>query len=218
MAQPVVKSYFDPISPYFWLASKDLGRIEAAGCTLEFEPVLFAGLLKAHGQKGPAEIPAKREHTFRDVMRLAAAQGLAFTGPPGHPFNPLLALRMSTAIAQPAARKRFALAMADACWEGGKDLSDAAVLVALAEACDLDGAALLQAAAEPAVKQALADATERAIGCGVFGVPTFEVDGELFWGGDRIDTLLSHLAGNRIDEAVLRDFLGRPALAQRRTT
>lgn len=215
MAQPVVKCYFDPISPFFWLASKEFGRIEAAGCAVELEPVLFAGLLKAHGQKGPAEIPAKREHTFRDVMRLAAERGWRFKGPPGHPFNPLLALRMSVAIAQPAARKRFALAMADACWERGRDLSDARVLTALADECGLDGQALALAAATPAVKQALAEATARAIAIGVFGVPTFAYQGELFWGGDRIASLLWHAAGNRIDEAALKDFLDRPALAQR---
>jgi 2-hydroxychromene-2-carboxylate isomerase len=210
-----VRFYFDPISPFAWLASKEIGRIEAAGCALEFVPVLFAGLLKAHGQKGPAEIPAKRVHTFRDVMRLAAEKGLRFAGPPGHPFNPLQALRMCTAIEDRAARRRFALSMFTACWEDGKDLSDGTVLVALADACGLDGAALALAATEPAIKRALIAATDQAIAAGVFGVPTFEFDGEFFWGGDRITSLLWRVAGNRIDEAVLDAFLARPALAQR---
>jgi 2-hydroxychromene-2-carboxylate isomerase len=211
-----VTCYFDPISPFAWLATKEIGRIEAAGCTVEFVPVLFAAMLNAHGQKGPAEIPAKRVHTFRDVMRLAAAKGLPFVGPPGHPFNPLPALRISTAIADAAARKRFVVAMYAACWERGADVSDMAVLAGLADECCLDGRALAQAAVSPEVKQALAAATEQAITAGVFGVPTFAFEGEFFWGADRIDSLLWRLAGNGIDEAALQAFLDRPALAQRR--
>jgi 2-hydroxychromene-2-carboxylate isomerase len=211
-----VTCYFDPISPFAWLATKEIGRIEAAGCTVEFVPVLFAAMLNAHGQKGPAEIPAKRVHTFRDVMRLAAAKGLPFVGPPGHPFNPLPALRISTAIADAAARKRFVVAMYAACWERGADVSDMAVLAGLADQCGLDGGALAQAAVSPEVKQALAAATEQAITAGVFGVPTFAFEGEFFWGADRIDSLLWRLAGNSIDEGALQAFLERPALAQRR--
>jgi 2-hydroxychromene-2-carboxylate isomerase len=211
-----VTCYFDPISPFAWLATKEIGRIEAADCTVEFVPVLFAAMLNAHGQKGPAEIPAKRVHTFRDVMRLAAAKRLRFTGPPGHPFNPLPALRMSTAIADAAARKRFVVAMYAACWERGADVSDLAVLAGLADECGLDGKALVAAATTPEVKQALAGATERAIAAGAFGVPTFEYEGELFWGADRVDSLLWRLEGNRIDEGALQAFLDRPALAQRK--
>ncbi|CAN7302162.1 2-hydroxychromene-2-carboxylate isomerase [Pseudoduganella sp. LjRoot289] len=211
-----VKCYFDPISPFAWLATKDIARIEAAGCTVEFVPVLFAAMLNAHGQKGPAEIPAKRVHTFRDVMRLAAERGLHFAGPPGHPFNPLPALRISTAIGDAAARKRFVAAMYAACWERGADVSDMDVLSGLADECGLDGKALAQAATTAEVKQALAVATEQAIAAGIFGVPTFEFEGELFWGADRIDSLLWRVAGKRIDEAVLQAFLERPALAQRK--
>ena len=78
----IVTFFFDPVSPYAWLASKELRRIEAAGLTVNAQPVLFAGLLNAHGSKGPAEIPAKRLYTFRDVVRIAAQRGLTFRGPP----------------------------------------------------------------------------------------------------------------------------------------
>lgn len=215
-ASPTVKFYFDPISPFAWLATKDISCIEATGCRVEFEPILFAALLKAHGQKGPAEIPAKRVHTFRDVMRLAAEMGLRFVGPPGHPFNPLMALRMATAIADQEERKRFVVAMYAACWERGKDVSHTDVLIVLANECGLDGEALAVAAGSPEIKQQLANATEKAIGDGIFGVPTFEFEGDCFWGADRIDSLLWRIAGNRIDEAVLEDFLSKPPLATRK--
>jgi 2-hydroxychromene-2-carboxylate isomerase len=211
--------YFDPVSPYAWLAARDLERVErAAGGQVAVVPVLFAGLLNAHGSLGPAEIPAKRRYLFRDVMREAARRGLAFAGPPGHPFNPLPALRMCTAAAGDADRRALALAFMAGCWERGEDLMDEAALVRLADDAGLDGAALLAAAHTPAVKAALADTTARAVADGVFGVPTFHIEGdaELFWGGDRIDALLWRLEGNRIDEAALQAFLERAPLAQRK--
>jgi 2-hydroxychromene-2-carboxylate isomerase len=213
---PVVRFFFDPISPYVWLSAGSIERIEAAGAQVVFEPVLFAGMLHAHGHKGPAEIEAKRAYTFRDVMRQAARQGLAFSGPPGHPFNPLTALRMCLAIASQPDRRRFALGLFSACWERGEDISDARVLVRLTRECDLDGEALLAAAGQPEIKQRLAADTERAIADGVFGVPTFRYRDELFWGGDRVDALLWSLQGNGIDEERLAEFLARAPLAQRK--
>ncbi len=212
---PLVTFYFDPISPYVWLAGKEIARIEAAGCAVHVEPVLIAALLNAFDIKGPAEIPVKRVHTFRDVMRLAAARGLEFRGPPGHPFNSLLALRMSLTLEQ-AERRCFALALSEACWERGLDLSDPAVLIEIARGCGLDGDAMAERAGRADIKQALKDSTGRAIAAGVFGLPTFALDGALFWGADRVDSLLWHVAGHRIDEAALNAFLRRPALAQRK--
>jgi 2-hydroxychromene-2-carboxylate isomerase len=215
-AQPVVTLYADPISPYVWLnAPSAIARIEAAGAQVRLQPVLFAGMLNAHGHKGPAEIPAKRAYTFRDVMRQAARQGLPFTGPPGHPFNPLLALRMCTAVASERERRRLMLALLSACWERGEDISDPGTAARIASACDLDGPALVSAAKQPQVKQQLAAATGQAIKDGVFGVPTFRLGDELFWGGDRLDALLWRLEGNGIDEARLSAFLARAPLAQR---
>ncbi|MDL2358216.1 MAG: 2-hydroxychromene-2-carboxylate isomerase [Pseudomonadota bacterium] len=213
---PVVTFYFDPVSPYAWLAANALERIEAAGAQIAFQPVLFAALLNAHGNIGPAEVPAKRAYIFRDVMREAARAGLAFKGPPGHPFNPLQALRMCVTLTSQDDRRRFALAVMRGCWEGGADVSDAAVLVKLATNCGLDGTAMRAAAQQDAVKAQLAADTDQAIAGGVFGVPTFRVGDELFWGGDRIDALIAHLQGQRIDERALADFLAQAPLAQRR--
>jgi 2-hydroxychromene-2-carboxylate isomerase len=211
-----IRCYADPISPYAWLALTDLARIEAAGARVVLVPVLFAGLLNAHGNIGPAEVEAKRRYLFRDVMREAARRGLSFAGPPGHPFNPLTALRMCTAVADDAHRRALFISFLRATWERGENLMDETTLIRLADDAGLDGAALAAAAQSPVVKQALADATARAAADGVFGVPTFQVEGELFWGADRIDALLWRLQGNGIDEDALREFVGREPLAQRK--
>jgi 2-hydroxychromene-2-carboxylate isomerase len=216
-AVSTVRCYADPVSPYAWLALRDLNRIEAAGVRIVMVPVLFAGLLNAHGNVGPAEVDAKRRYLFRDVMREAARRGLSFAGPPGHPFNPLTALRMCTALADDAARRGLLVAYTCATWERGENLMDEATLVRLADQTGLDGTALLAAARTPAVKQVLVDATAQAVADGVFGVPTFRVedDSELFWGADRLDALLWRLRGNGIAEDALREFLDRAPLAQR---
>jgi 2-hydroxychromene-2-carboxylate isomerase len=211
----VVDFYFDPVSPYAWLASAQLGKIEAVGVSIRCQPVLFAGLLNAHGGKGPAEIPAKRAYTFRDVLRNAARLGLPFVGPPTHPFNPLRALRMCIAVEHQAQRKRLALALLDAAWARGEDVADSAVLEKLARGCELDAGALLAATERPEIKQRLIDATREAVEGGVFGVPTFRLGEELFWGSDRIDALLWRLQGNGIDEARLASMLARGASARR---
>jgi len=213
-----VRCYADPVSPYAWLGLRELGRLEAAGARIVVIPVLFAGLLNAHDNIGPAEVPAKRRYLFRDVMREAARRGLPFAGPPGHPFNPLLALRMCTAVADDTARGALLMALTCATWERGADLMDEATLARLADEAGLDGPGLLAAAQAPAVKQALADATAQAVADGVFGVPTFRMggDGELFWGADRIDALLWRMQGHGIDEDALREFVGREPMAQRK--
>ena len=210
-----VRMYVDPISPFVWLATKQIARIEAAGVQVEIVPVLFAAMLNKHGLVGPAEVPAKRLLTFRDVMRHASAQGLEFVGPPGHPFNPLPMLRMATAIGERADRIAFVTAVMAATWEQGLDAQDFGVLARVARDCGLDGEALVAAAGTPEVKAELARATEQSINDGIFGVPSFVYEGELFWGADRIDSLLRRIAGHRIDEGRLQEFRDRPPLASR---
>ncbi len=212
----LIDFWFDPISPFAWLASRQLPRVDAAGVAIVFRPVLFAGLLNAHGTVGPAEVPAKREQTFRDVLRTAQRLGLPLKGPPAHPFNPLRALRMCCALDDDAARRAFGQALMDGAWARGLDLEHEEVLRALAADCGLDGAALLAQAATPAIKQRLADATQAAVAAGIFGVPSFVLEGEIFWGSDRVDALLWRLAGHRTDEARLARLLARPASAVRR--
>jgi 2-hydroxychromene-2-carboxylate isomerase len=211
-----VTFYFDPVSPYSWLAGRQLDRLDRAGLQVEMQPVLFAGLLGAHGQKGPAEIPAKRAYTFRDVMREAAGLGIRVVGPPTHPFNPLQALRMCVAVEDAAARRRLGLALMDAAWARGLDLTAGATLVQVAAENGLDGAALLARAQQPAIKEQLAAQTRAAVAAGIFGVPTFIFEGEIFWGADRIEALLRRAAGTTIDEHALARMLERPASAVRK--
>lgn len=213
-----VEFFFDTVSPYTWLASTRLVELESeTGAAFECVPVLFAGLLNAHGQKGPAELPAKRDYTFRDVMRRAAHERLEFRGPPMHPFNPLKSLRSALTVEDGVKRTRYACALLDAAWSRGEDLTRDDVIRAVAQRVGLNGNRLLAACQDESIKTGLKEMTERAVREGIFGVPTIRVDGELFWGADRLDDLRAKLLGVAppIDENRLASVLERGAAARR---
>jgi 2-hydroxychromene-2-carboxylate isomerase len=178
--------YFDFISPFAYIAFTRLERF-SDGLQLRYHPVLFAALLNHWEQKGPAEIPGKRIWTYRWCTWWAAQQGIAFRLPAVHPFNPLPYLRLAIAAGNtPQVIQRIF----EALWTTGTDPGDPHQFAALAQSLEV-GASLL---ADQAIKDSLKRETEQAIACGVFGVPTFIVDGELFWGADAMEFLEAYLA------------------------
>ena len=186
--------YFDFISPYSYLHLKQFGRI-ARALEIEPVPVLFAGLLKAHENKGPAEIPAKRLHTYRQCVWISHQLGIELRFPPRHPFNPLPYLRL--AVARPPTLQ-WMEAVFDLLWMEGRDPDDEATLHAAANAVGLPDA--LPNIAAPEVKARLADNTAAAVAAGIFGVPTLEVAGERFWGSDSIPMMNAYLDDARLFE------------------
>jgi 2-hydroxychromene-2-carboxylate isomerase len=185
--------YFDFVSPYSYIAFKRLHELPQ-DASVELRPVLFAALLSHHGQKGPAEIAAKRRWTYRWCTWWAQSLGIPFRFPASHPFNPLPQLRL--AIAAGGTHESIGRIF-DSIWTTGAEASDLAAFKALAQALGVPEAQL----SAPEVKDRLRSNTEEAAARGVFGVPTYEVDGELFWGADSVDFLAACLA----DPGVLRN-------------
>lgn len=119
-----VDFYFDYLSPFSYLASLRVREVcAAAGAEVVFRPVLFPALLNHWGQRGPAEIPPKSVHTFKECLRYALARGQRFRAPKLHPFNPLLALRATWAADSEDERQRAAAALYALGWADGGDLS-----------------------------------------------------------------------------------------------
>lgn len=187
---------FDYISPYAYLAWKTVHSVaERNGCEVEPVPILFAALLHAFGHKGPAEIPPKRIYTFKHVVRIAHGLGLPIVPPPAHPFNSLLALRVTSLAMDAATKKRLVDGLFDATWGGGGGVTDPEQVAAIADRAGLDGHAAVKEANESAAKDRLRVETERAIELGIFGVPTITVDDESFWGVDSLPHLDAYLRG-----------------------
>jgi 2-hydroxychromene-2-carboxylate isomerase len=179
---------FDVISPFAYLAWTQFDRLPG-NVRIEFVPVLFAAILQHHGQLGPVEMPSKRRFTYRFVLWRARRLGVPMRMPPAHPFNPLAGLRLILAAGNDA---RAAGTVLNAVFRDGRDLTDPAVIAELAATL---GVADPQAAlADPQVKERLRQNTQWALERGVFGVPTFIVGEELFWGHDAFDMALDYLA------------------------
>jgi 2-hydroxychromene-2-carboxylate isomerase len=165
-------------------------------------PVLFAGLLEANGQLGPAEVRPKARWMWRNNLRKAARLGIEIHPPVSHPFNPLLPLRASSLDLEPEERDSLVSALFAAVWTRQLDVTDPAVLVRLAEEAGVaDAASLPERATAPEIKRRLRRRTDEAIARGVFGVPCFEIPGaddepgEIFWGYDDLPYLEPFLAG-----------------------
>jgi 2-hydroxychromene-2-carboxylate isomerase len=195
--------WFDPISPFAYLAFEHLPQaLEGCSYAVEYRPLLFAGLLAHWGQKGPAEIEPKRAWTFRHVAWWAHEHGIAIDTPAVHPFNPLPLLRLAVACAP---NRRVVEAVMRHVWIGGADAVAPARVAALAQ--------ILAPPRDPAsaeVKNELRAATDEAIARGVFGVPSFDLDGRLFWGVDALPMLRAALLGDAWFDGPAWDAAARP--------
>ena len=200
--------WFDPVSPFAYLAFERLPQVlEGLSVDVRYRPILFAGLLKHWGQKGPAEIEPKRAWTFRHVHWLAQQHGIAMQTPAQHPFNPLGQLRLLLACAPAGGtpNRRACEAVLRHIWVGGRDANDADRMAALTQEL-----APHLAPDDASVKQALKDSTAEALARGVFGVPTIEFDGRLFWGLDALPMLAGCLRGDAWFDGPAWDEEGAP--------
>lgn len=175
-ASPTLRWYFDFISPFSYLHWQKIRGL-ATEEPIERVPILFAAVLNAHGQKGPAEIPGKREFTYRHVLWQARRQGIELRFPPAHPFNPVTALRLSIAAGNtPAAID----AIFNHIWAEGHAADSIEVLAPVMEALGVTADRVVS----ETVKAALRSNTDAALAAGVFGVPTLQIGDALFWGND----------------------------------
>lgn len=170
--------YFDFISPFAYLQWQRV-RVIAQRVPFVFRPILFAGLLQQHGHKGPAEIPGKREFTYRFVQWQADRAGIALRFPPAHPFNPIAALRLCIAAGSTPASID---AIFNHIWRDGCAGDDAETIRPVAASLGIND--LDAVLADARVKAALRDNFSAALEDGVFGVPSIVAEDQIFWGND----------------------------------
>ena len=142
--------------------------------------------------------------------------GLKFRSPPAHPFNPLKPLRVTSAIDDDGLREALAVKLLDAAWSEGRGINSDSVIDEVASSIGLNGQGLLGKAHTVEIKERLRLQTEHAITAGVLGVPSFVVDGEVFWGHDRLGLLKEYLLGRLpTDKAKVDEILSHPRAADR---
>ncbi|HEL3257935.1 TPA: 2-hydroxychromene-2-carboxylate isomerase [Stenotrophomonas maltophilia] len=180
--------YFDLISPYSYLHWQKLKQLPQFA-QIQTVPIAFGAVLHHLGNLGSAEIPAKRRFIYRQLLWTAQAEGTPLRFPPGHPFNPLPALRLCLAA---GASVQAVDVLFDWIWRDGNAADSPDALREPAAQLGIDDVA--SAIADPAVKEQLRRNTEAAISAGVFGVPTLAIDEELFWGNDSHPLMAAVLA------------------------
>ena len=184
--------FLDFISPYAYLAFKALpDALDGLSYAVRYQPVFLGGLLKHSKVLGPAEVPGKREWVYRQAQWLAHSQGVRLEMPTAHPFNPLGLLRLAVASDPQGLPNRYVCeTLFRHVWEGGQDAADTQRLQALS--------AELAPVRDPRsdeVRDQLKAHTDGAIAQGVFGVPSYAVDGKVFWGLDALPMLRDYLNG-----------------------
>lgn len=193
MKLPQITFYLDFISPYTHLAFEKLpDALMGLSYSVTYRPVLLGALLRHHQLLGPAEVPAKRAWTYRHVQWLGQQHEVTLQMPALHPFAPLPLLRLAIACAAGGDPNRYVCeTLLRHVWHGGADANDPGRLQALREQLNPP-----LAPEDEAVKARLRANTDEAIAAGVFGVPSFVVDGRMFWGLDSLPMLRRYLEGD----------------------
>lgn len=206
MTQPVTIDFiFDFGSPNAYLAGQVLPAIaERTGARVNLIPCLLGGIFKATGNQSPATafgaVKGKLAYEGLETRRFVARHGLTrFRGNPHFPVNTLLIMRGLVAARRAGAGEPYLAAVQAAMWEAGEKMDDPEVVRRVLDAAGLDGAALIAATQDPEVKAELIANTEAAVARGVFGIPTFFVGAEMFFGKDRLGQVEEEARAQRAD-------------------
>ena len=202
MTQTVtVEFLFDFGSPNAYFCHKVIPAIEArTGAKFTYVPILLGGLFKLANNRSPAEafagIPNKRAYDMLEIQRFVAKHGLdKYRFNPNFPVNTLKIMRGACAAQKLGCFERYIDMVYAAMWEDQKNMADDAVILETLNAAGLDGASIVATSQEPDVKAALLANTESVHARGAFGSPTFFVNGEIWFGKDRL---------RDVEEAIVR--------------
>jgi len=194
-----VEFFYDYGSPYSYLADTRLADLtERTGATVVYRPMLLGGVFKATGNQSPFVEPveAKRRYFSTELRRAVSGLGVAFEHNPHFPINTLGLMRAAHAAVALDVFDRFHATIYSAFWTEGSNLGDSDVIEDVLSATGLEGKEIVSLSREDESKAALRATTDEAVARGVFGAPTFFVDGEMFFGNDRVDL---------VEEALVRE-------------
>jgi len=181
--------YFDVASPPSWIAHERLPDIiRRTGAALTLRPVLVGAIIKLTGNTAPVAVPAKRTYMMEvDLPRQARQHNVTLNFAPGAPFNSLNLMRGALIADDLGRLADYAATIFRATWAEARDMSEPLIVSEVLDTAGFDAPELFDRAQDPAIKSRLVAANEKAVARGVFGVPTFFVGPEMFFGQDRLD-------------------------------
>ena len=193
MAETPIDFYFDFSSPYGYLASTRIDAIaDRHGRSVTWRPFVLGAAFKVTGQRPLVEQPLRGEYANRDFARSARLLGVPLELPEPFPFFALAASRACYWVGDAARAKALAKAIYHAAFGEGRDVTPVATVAEIARGLGIEG--VEQGVEKPETKAKLREATDEALARGVFGSPFFIVDGEPFWGHDRLEHVERWLA------------------------
>ena len=183
-----VDFYFDVGSPTAYLAHNRLKQLKLEyGCSVIYHPVLLGGLFKASGNSSPVTVPAKgRYMMMEDLPRFAKLYNVPLNTNPHFPINTLNLMRGAVSALNEAYFDTYIDTIFNAIWVESRNMGDIDTVIEVLSDAGLDAESILDATQNPEVKQQLISNTEQAVERGLFGAPTMFVDGEMFFGQDRL--------------------------------
>lgn len=189
MANPI-DFYFDFSSPYGYIAAEKIDALaEQHGRGVNWRPMLLGAVFKMNGMQPLVGIPMKGSYAKHDIARSARLLGVKIKMPSKFPINTVAPCRVFYWLnaSDAALARQFAQAAYRAYFAEDRDISSAEVIANIAAKLGVDKAAVLQALDDPAVKERTKTEVDAAIERGVFGSPYIVIDGEPFWGADRLE-------------------------------
>ena len=184
---------FDFGSPYSYLAYNNLNSIREAGGEVNIMPVLLGGIFKATGNQPPAAVQKKGEYMFKDINRWSKKLGIPFKMNPYFPILTVPHMRGAVLAQRENILEKYMQVMFEAIWVKAMNLNDQEILTNIAEKSGIDPNQFAEEISSDEIKNKLRENTEFAISKGAFGVPTYYLDDEMFWGIDSVKFLLDGL-------------------------
>jgi len=192
-----IEFYFDFSSPYSYFGAEQIEPLATRyGRQVDFKPTLLGAVFRVSGQRPLTEIPIKGEYSRHDFARSARFAKLAFRMPDPFPISTVQAARACLVLQQerPDLATGFIHAAFRAYFAQGRNISEVEVLRQVLEESGANAGAVIEAAGQAQIKDRLKSAVEESIARGVFGAPFVFVDGEPFWGSDRLPQIERWLA------------------------
>ena len=184
--------YFDFVSPYSFLAHKEIGKIERKhSVKIKYKPILLGGLHNLHGIKAPAFIPAKAKHMIRDCKLIAEKNKIRFKFNSYFPIKSLILMRGVLVAEEDNFKNYYIDNIFNSIWQDGLNMNDENIFQKVLKNLDVNPKTFLLRSSSLSIKESLKKKTNEAFEKNIFGAPTFVSNNKIFWGQDRIEFALN---------------------------